>query len=45
MLDTINRAIAAFNDKERWIQLVANAMTSDFTWQASARKYMELYKK
>ncbi len=45
MLDTINRAISAFNDKETWVKLVNNAMTSDFTWKASAKKYMELYKK
>lgn len=44
MLDTINRAVAAFNDTETWNTLVANAMNSDFTWKASAKQYMELYK-
>ena len=44
MLHTINRAIEAFNDEEKWKTLVENAMTSDFTWKASAKKYFELYK-
>ena len=45
MLDTINRAIATFEDKNKWNELVKNAMNSDFTWKSSARKYYELYKK
>jgi len=44
MLHTINRAVEAFNDEEKWKTLVENAMTSDFTWKASAKKYFELYK-
>jgi len=42
MLDTIIRAISAFNNEEEWKTLVANAMTADFTWKASAKKYLEL---
>ncbi|MBO4391748.1 MAG: glycogen synthase GlgA [Clostridia bacterium] len=45
MLDTINRALAAFDDKDRWNELIQNAMNSDFTWKSSAKKYYELYKK
>ena len=45
MLDTINRALAAYNDKEKWNKLIQNAMNSDFTWKSSAKKYYELYKK
>jgi len=44
MLDTIIRAISAFNNEEEWKTLVANAMTADFTWKASAKKYFELLK-
>lgn len=45
MLDTINRAMAAYEDKNKWNELMKNAMNSDFTWKSSARKYYELYKK
>lgn len=39
----IDRAIAAYRDKVRWARLVANAMACDFSWGASARRYLQLY--
>ncbi len=41
----LSRALAAKADKERWDRIVGNAMRSDFSWNASAAEYAELYKK
>lgn len=45
MLYTINRAVTFFRDKDMWDIIVNNAMRCDFSWDASALKYMELYKR
>ncbi len=44
MLDAIKRAMLLYNDKNVWKKLVKNAMTKDFSWNASAEKYLEMYK-
>ena len=43
LIKTIRRAVKLFADKKHWDKLVHNAMTSDFSWNASARKYIKLY--
>ncbi|MBQ7836073.1 MAG: glycosyltransferase, partial [Clostridia bacterium] len=44
MLDTIRYAEKIFYDrKDAWLDLVERGMRSDFSWNASARKYEELY--
>ena len=45
LLDAVRRAAAAFSRPELWGALVRNAMTEDFSWDASAREYAQLYKK
>jgi starch synthase len=44
MLEEIKRAIKVYNNKEKWKILIENAMDSDYSWEDSAKKYMELYK-
>jgi len=44
LLDAIRRALTAFNDQSRWKKLMRNGMAKDFTWEASARKYVKLYR-
>ena len=39
------RALDAYRDKEGWRALMYRAMTEDWSWNASAKKYIELYKK
>jgi starch synthase len=39
----IDRAIAAYQDKKIWRQLQKNGMGRDFSWDASAQRYIELY--
>ena len=44
MLDTVRYAEKVFYDrKEAWLDLVERGMRSDFSWNASARKYEDLY--
>ena len=45
MLDAIMRAIGTFNCKREWNAIIANAMSKDLSWKASAVKYLELYNK
>ncbi|MCR4418417.1 MAG: glycogen synthase GlgA [Ignavibacteria bacterium] len=45
MMKEIKRALKLYQDKESWVKLMKNAMSQDFSWHASAKKYVELYKK
>jgi starch synthase len=44
LTSTLQRAVAAFHNKTVWSRIQANGMKRDFSWNASARKYMELYR-
>lgn len=43
MLHTLRYATEIYRDKKRWTALMRRAMKVDFTWGASAEKYMQLY--
>lgn len=43
--DAIRRAIAAYKSKDRWTKMMVKDMALDYSWGASARKYVELYRK
>ncbi len=43
MSDAIIRALLLFKNKEEWNTLVKSAMSSDYSWQSSAKQYQELY--
>ncbi|MBN2160347.1 MAG: glycogen synthase GlgA [Spirochaetes bacterium] len=45
MLERIDRALTLYRDKNIWNRLMANAMTADFGWESTAKKYMALYKR
>jgi starch synthase len=45
LLDTIKLALRVYEDKEAWAKLMKNGMEKDFSWESSARKYVELYRK
>jgi starch synthase len=40
---TVVRALEAYKDKKRWMEIVKNCMKADFSWTNSAKKYEELY--
>ena len=44
LLWAIREALAAFDRPADWARLRANAMAEDFSWESSARRYVELYR-
>lgn len=44
MLKSIKEAIEIYHTK-KWRKLISRAMISDFSWEQSARKYLEVYNK
>ncbi|MGE0680719.1 MAG: glycogen synthase, partial [Candidatus Binatia bacterium] len=44
LLETVRTALSVFADKSTWRQLQRNAMASDFSWNRSAARYIELYR-
>ena len=45
LLSAIIRGLETYKHKKIWTGLVKRAMKSDFSWQNSAKKYTEIYKK
>lgn len=45
LFGAIKRALDLYKDKSAWRRLVIKAMKSDFSWEGSAKRYVELYKK
>jgi starch synthase len=43
LLKTVRRAARAFRDRKLWRGLVARGMSADFSWERSAREYVEAY--
>lgn len=44
LLEAIEKAAACYKNPSLWAKLVRNAMESDFSWAASAKKYFQVYK-
>lgn len=44
MIKEIKRAVKTFEDQKTWMKIVKNGMKVDFSWQSSAKKYLDLYK-
>ncbi len=40
----IHRAVKVFQQPEEWKKIMRNGMVQDFSWENSARKYLNLYK-
>lgn len=45
LLRVIDYAHSVFHDKTAWQALCRRAMRADFSWEASARKYLDIYHK
>lgn len=45
MLYVINEAIRTFKNKDSWRDVLTRAMSTDFSWNGLANKYLELYNK
>jgi starch synthase len=44
LLQAIKRALAVCVNKKAWKQVIANGMACDFSWEKSAKAYLELYR-
>ena len=44
LIDTVRRAVGLWRDRDSWEKIQAAAMQQDFSWQQSARHYLELYR-
>ena len=44
LLGAIRRAVTLYRDPPAWQSLQRNAMNRDFSWEASARRYLEVYR-
>ncbi len=44
LVATVERAVAAFGDAERWREIVVRAMRRNNSWDASAARYLDLYR-
>ena len=45
MLGAIKRALGLYKNKDLWRKAVVRAMGCDFSWEQSAKKYIEMYRK
>ena len=43
LLDRLRAAYELYKDREKWVKLVRVAMKTDFSWNISAQKYLEMY--
>lgn len=41
----VKRAIKVYDNKDSWLKLMKTAMKQDFSWNSSAKKYVDLYRK
>ncbi|HEV8263049.1 MAG TPA: glycogen synthase GlgA [Burkholderiales bacterium] len=44
VLEGCQRAVTAYHDKRIWRQLQKNGMSHDFSWEARAQQYLDLYR-
>ena len=44
LLDVIDQSLSAFHDKSAWTALQRRAMAMDFSWDRSAKRYVDLYR-
>ncbi len=45
LLDTIHRALLVYAQRDLWRALMLNGMRADYSWNTSARHYVELYQR
>lgn len=44
LMKAIKRALNLYKNREEWIKLMKTAMSHDFSWESSAKKYIDLYR-
>ena len=43
LLKAVNRALQYYKNKERWLELQKRIMEEDFSWDISAKRYLDIY--
>jgi starch synthase len=43
LLEAAGRAVSVWRDRARWKEMQRAAMARDFSWEAAARRYADLY--
>jgi starch synthase len=45
LISTVNNALDIYAEKpQKWGEMQQHAMTRDFSWSTSARRYLDLYR-
>jgi starch synthase len=44
LLAAVKRAVKMYADQSTWRKIIRNGMSKDFSWESSARKYVQLYR-
>lgn len=44
LLKTVQRAVKMYGDQKTWQKVMRNGMAKDFSWESSAKKYINLYR-
>jgi starch synthase len=44
LMKAIRRALKLFQNREEWIKLIRICMAYDYSWEVSAKKYVDLYR-
>lgn len=44
LIKEVKRAVKIFEDQKTWVKIMKSGMKSDFSWNSSAKKYIDLYK-
>lgn len=45
MLHTLRRGVSFYRDEDHWKKIVSNALAGDYSWDVSADKYVDIYKR
>lgn len=45
LVECLKRALAVYDDKKKWKQLMQSGMKRDFSWKRSAAEYVKVYRK
>jgi starch synthase len=45
LYDTIQRAVSLYRERKDWQALCRNCMSKDFSWETSAKAYLDIYRK
>jgi starch synthase len=43
--EAVSRALQGYRERKKWEKIMRNGMNADFSWESSAKKYEELYRK